>query len=223
MGQVEPTPDKESLSSRIVLLLALLLLNSIVYQFAMYMSFSGGMSALGIGLAVIYIGFILFAMYQRRLSLVSIVVQLSLSVAFFNLNTDFVLSDGAPPGVAYIKKYITLLLVASQFLAPMRFISRGAYRTMLWCVAGLFVIYALAALGASIFEQENAFLAGGYEALGDRALGPERWSLIFRQSCVTAAILAGMIVLSFSRRGDWPADRKRNPKAVRTVAPRRKA
>jgi hypothetical protein len=218
MAQTVLNPEKEPLASRVSLFLALLMLNSVVYQFAMYMSFFEGMDALGTGLIAIYVAFTLCAMYQRRLSLMSIVAQIALSAAFFSLNTDFVLAAEVPLGVVYIKKYITLLLAASQFLAPMRFISRRGYLAALWCVAGLFVLYVLASLGAGIVEQESAIRAGGYAALGERVLGPERWWIIFRQSCITAGILIGMIVLSFSPRGDWPADRKRAAKAARAIA-----
>lgn len=209
MELTAPASDKQSLPSKVLLFIALLLLNSIIYLFAMFISFFEGMNALGIGLVAIYAVFVLGAMWQRRLSLMSIVAQIALSAAFFSLDSDFILSAEAPAGVVFIKKYLLLLLVASQFLAPMRFISRRGYLAVLWCVAGLFVFYALAALGAGIVEQENAIRAGGYEILGERALGPERWMTIFRQSCVAAGVLAGMIVLSLSRRGDWPADRKR--------------
>ena len=214
MTQLARAPQKEPLFSRISLFVASLLLNSIIYQFAMYMSFFEGMTALGAGLIAIYAVFTLAFMYQRRISVMCIVAQLALSAAFFSLGNEFVLSARVPPGVVYIKKYVSFLLIASQFLVPLRFIARRGYLIGLWTVAGLFVIYALFALYAGIAEQEAALRAGGYIALGDRALGQERWLLILRQSCVTGGILIGMIVFSLSKRGDWPADRKRKAKAV---------
>ena len=219
MDQTGQTPSNdESLASRVSLFVAALLLNSIIYQFAMYATFFEGMKGLGFGLIAMYLVFICFAMYRRRLSAMCILTQIVLSAAFFSLGNEFVLTAKVPVGVGYIKKYVSILLFVTQLLVPLRFFSRRGFLIMLWIIVGMFCMYGLVALYAGIAEQEAAIRAGGYAALGERGLGKEQWLGILRQSCVTAGLLAGMVALSLSRRGDWPADRKR---IAKTPAPRR--
>jgi hypothetical protein len=206
----QPNPQ-DTFLSRLSFFFAALLLNSVIYQFAMVMTFFEGMKSMSVGLIVIYGVFILVAMYQRRLSAVSILTQLSLTFAFVLLGNDFARAAHVPPGIEYIRKYISFLILLAQFPVPLRLISRRCYLVNLWVVAGCFCIYLLVALYAGAVEFQAAERMGGFAALSS-GLGRELWLNIAGESAVALALLVCLFVLSLSRRAEWPTDRKRRPR-----------
>ncbi len=215
MTASDAADNKDTFPARLSFFFAALLLNSVIYQFAMVMTFFEGMDILGVGLMVIYVVFVLTAMYQRRLSAMSIVSQLALTFAFVSLGNDFGRAVRVPVGIEFIQKYISFLILSVQFLVPLRLISRRVYLIGLWCVAGFFLLYLPVTAYAGYAEFHAAARAGGFAAL-TMGLGRDLWLRIGWQTLVATGILAGMLVLSHSRRGDWPADRKRRPRKQKT-------
>lgn len=208
MEQVHTAPRHTSLPGRIGFFLAVLFLNSVIYQFALFMTFVEGMHMLGTGLCTLYVGVVGVAVYQRRLSLAAIGTQLTLTLAFMLLANDFARAPRVPVGIEYIKGYIGLLIVVTQFIAPARLVSRRWHRALLGVTVALFVVYLGIAGYAALREYQTAELAGGFTAL-QAGLGEALWQRIGWLSLAASLACVICLVFAYSRRGDWPADRPR--------------